>query len=227
MKLLLDTHAFFWFIADHQSLSSTGREMISDAGNEIFLSPATYWEIAIKVSLGKWILNRPYQELIDIAVVKYGFQILPILSTHTERLLNLPFHHRDPFDRLLVAHRHDVFDLEGHHRQRLARLAICTTTGEVCSNLPPELNGNVIAQRYSSVLMRCKAAAARALTRLSSSICFRSMSSSRVSSAESLPSRFRDRRSSRSDWFLGAIVMAASADRPSALNVSVTSFGIS
>lgn len=103
MKLLLDTHAFFWFIADHQSLSSTGRDMISDAGNEIFLSPATYWEIAIKVSLRKWILNRPYQELVDIAVVKYGFQILPILPTHTERLLNLPFHHRDPFDRLLIS----------------------------------------------------------------------------------------------------------------------------
>lgn len=77
--------------------------MISDAGNAIFLSPATYWEIAIKVSLRKWILNRPYQELVDIAVVKYGFQILPILPTHTERLLNLPFHHRDPFDRLLIS----------------------------------------------------------------------------------------------------------------------------
>ena len=103
MRYLVDTQAFFWFIEDHPGLSSTGREIIAEADNEILMSPASYWEIAIKVSLGKWILNRPYPELLDIAIVQYGFQILPILPVHTECLLTLPFHHRDPFDRLLIS----------------------------------------------------------------------------------------------------------------------------
>lgn len=103
MRALLDTHAFFWFVEDHPSLSPLGREIIADADNELLISPASYWEIAIKVSLGKWILNRPYEELLEIAIVQYGFQIIPILPIHTERLLTLPFHHRDPFDRMLVA----------------------------------------------------------------------------------------------------------------------------
>jgi len=59
--------------------------------------------MAIKVSLGKWQLNQPYREFMDVALVQYAFSILPILPMHTERLLNMPFHHRDPFDRLIIA----------------------------------------------------------------------------------------------------------------------------
>ncbi len=105
MRLPLDTDAMYWYIEDDLQLSSTARTLIQDASNEILISPASYWEIAIKVSLGKWRLNRPYEEFIDIAVNRYGFQILPILPAHTSHLIGLPFPpgHKDPFDRLLVA----------------------------------------------------------------------------------------------------------------------------
>ena len=105
MRLLLDTHSMFWFIEDDPQLSGRARTLIQDASNEILVSPASYWEIAIKISIGKWRLNRPSEEFIDIGLNQYGFQVLPILPTHTARLIGLPFPqgHRDPFDRLLVA----------------------------------------------------------------------------------------------------------------------------
>jgi PIN domain nuclease of toxin-antitoxin system len=95
----------FWYIEDDPQLSSTARASIQDATNEILISPASYWEIAIKVNLGKWRLNRPYEEFIDLGLIQYGFQILPIRPAHTARLIGLAFPpgHKDPFDRLLVA----------------------------------------------------------------------------------------------------------------------------
>ena len=69
----------------------------------MWISPASYWEIAIKVHLGKWTLNHPYQTFMDIVLNQYGFQILPILPAHTALLTGLADHHRDPFDRLLIA----------------------------------------------------------------------------------------------------------------------------
>jgi len=105
VRLLLDTHSMYWYIEDGPQLSGRARTLIQDASNEILVSPASYWEIAIKISIGKWRLNRPYEEFIDIGLNQYGFQVLPILPTHTARLIGLPFPqgHRDPFDRLLVA----------------------------------------------------------------------------------------------------------------------------
>jgi len=105
VRLLLDTHSMYWYIEDEPQLSGRARTLIQDASNEILVSPASYWEIAIKISIGKWRLNRPYEEFIDIGLNQYGFQVLPILPTHTARLIGLPFPqgHRDPFDRLLVA----------------------------------------------------------------------------------------------------------------------------
>ena len=105
MRLLLDTHSMYWYIEDDPQLSGRARTLIQDASNEILVSPASYWEIAIKISIGKWRLNRPYEEFIDIGLNQYGFQVLPILPTHTARLIGLPFPqgHRDPFDRLLIA----------------------------------------------------------------------------------------------------------------------------
>lgn len=105
MRLLLDTHAMYWYIDDDPQLSGPARTLIQDASNEVLISPASYWEIAIKISLGKWRLNRPYEEFIEIGLNQYGFRILPILPTHTARLVGMPFPpgHRDPFDRLLVA----------------------------------------------------------------------------------------------------------------------------
>jgi len=105
VRLLLDTHTMYRYIEGDPQLSGTARTLIQDASNEILISPASYWEIAIKISIGKWRLNRPYEEFIDIGLNQYGFQILPILPAHTARLIGLLFRtgHKDPFDRLLVS----------------------------------------------------------------------------------------------------------------------------
>jgi PIN domain nuclease of toxin-antitoxin system len=105
VRLLLDTHAMYWYIEGDPKLSSTAQTLIQDAKNEVLVSPASYWEIAIKVSLGKWVLNRPYLEFIELGLKTYGFQILPVLPAHTAKLIGLGFppNHKDPFDRLLVA----------------------------------------------------------------------------------------------------------------------------
>ena len=103
MRVLLDTHAFYWFIEGDEKLSVTVAKVIGDPANEILISPASYWEMAIKIRLGKWKLNQPYADFLDIALVAYRFQILNILPSHTAELLTLPLHHRDPFDRLLIA----------------------------------------------------------------------------------------------------------------------------
>ena len=83
MRLLLDSHAMYWYIEDDPQLGATARTLIQDASNAILISPASYWEIAIKVSIGKLKLNRPYDEFIDIGLNQYGFQVLPILPAHT------------------------------------------------------------------------------------------------------------------------------------------------
>lgn len=103
MRVLLDTHVMYWYIEGDPQLSTTARTLIRDVSNEVLISPASYWEIAIKVSLGKWRLNRPYEDFIDIALKQYGFLLLPILPAHTARLIGMPFYHKDPFDRLLAA----------------------------------------------------------------------------------------------------------------------------
>lgn len=103
MRLLLDTHTLYWYIEGDPQLKPTAQKLIQDVSNEILLSPASYWEIAIKVSLGKWKLNRSYADFINLALNQYGFEVLAILPTHTAAVIELPFHHRDPFDRLLVA----------------------------------------------------------------------------------------------------------------------------
>src|SRR5262245_43752217 len=95
----------YWYIEANPQLSATAQTLIQDGSNEVLISPASYWEIAIKVSLGKWQMNRPYEEFIDIGLNQYGFQVLQILPQHTARLIGLPYPqgHRDPFDRLMVA----------------------------------------------------------------------------------------------------------------------------
>jgi PIN domain nuclease of toxin-antitoxin system len=103
MRLLLDTHAFLWFILDHPRLSIAARDYIADRDNIILISPVTYWEIAIKISLGKYELPEPYSDFMERELESNNFQVLPIEPRHTAVLIDLPFHHRDPFDRLLVA----------------------------------------------------------------------------------------------------------------------------
>jgi PIN domain nuclease of toxin-antitoxin system len=105
VKLLLDTHSVLWYAASDPKLSKTASALILDPANDVFISPASYWEIAVKVSIGKLLLHQPYEDLIDLCLNRYGFIILPIEPRHTARVAILPFppNHRDPFDRLIVA----------------------------------------------------------------------------------------------------------------------------
>jgi PIN domain nuclease of toxin-antitoxin system len=103
VRLLLDTHAFLWFITNDPQLSAVARTLIADPANEVLISPASYWEIAIKVRLGKYPMTVPYLTFITQGIDGNGFKVLPIEPRHTALLTAMPLHHRDPFDRLLVA----------------------------------------------------------------------------------------------------------------------------
>jgi PIN domain nuclease of toxin-antitoxin system len=101
--MLLDTHTFLWFVLGDPRLTANATASIEEPGNEKLVSPASYWEIAIKISLGKYTLSKPYEEFMERGIVENGFVILPIELKHTAVLTTLPFHHRDPFDRLIIA----------------------------------------------------------------------------------------------------------------------------
>ncbi len=103
MRLLLDTHAFLWFIAGDARLSPPSRAAIENLDNECWVSAACLWEIAIKTSLGKLQLSEPFGVLIPRELQTSGFRVLPLEINHFNVLVDLPFHHRDPFDRLIVA----------------------------------------------------------------------------------------------------------------------------
>jgi PIN domain nuclease of toxin-antitoxin system len=103
MNLLLDTHAFLWFVMGSDNLSSKARALIEDPANENFLSIASLWEMAIKFSLGKLVLSASFDDLIPEQLNLNGIRLLDISVDHVSLVARLPFHHRDPFDRLLVA----------------------------------------------------------------------------------------------------------------------------
>ncbi len=103
MKLLLDTHAFLWFIADNAALSSQAKHLIEDANNEIILSVASLWEMAVKVSIGKLTIQQPFDAFMIEQIQLNAITLLNISIAHTSVIVTLPFHHRDPFDRLLIA----------------------------------------------------------------------------------------------------------------------------
>jgi PIN domain nuclease of toxin-antitoxin system len=103
VNLLLDTHAFLWFIAGDSSLSKAARSAIEDEGNNLYLSVASLWEIAIKVSIDKLTLSEPFEVLIPEQLAENGIELLDISVEHTALIVSMPFHHRDPFDRLIVA----------------------------------------------------------------------------------------------------------------------------
>jgi PIN domain nuclease of toxin-antitoxin system len=103
MRLLLDTHSFLWFITGDDRLSKTARGLVEDLGNQPWLSLASLWEIAIKTSIGRLELARPFGELIPEQMNLNGIEALDIRVEHLAQVAQLPFHHRDPFDRLLIA----------------------------------------------------------------------------------------------------------------------------
>ena len=101
MDLLLDTNAFLWFCEDNPKLSSIGKQYIENPNNTSFISMASLWEIAIKLSLGKLKLKIPFEKFVKL-VEDNGFKILSITFEHALNVSKLEFHHRDPFDRLLI-----------------------------------------------------------------------------------------------------------------------------
>ena len=103
MSYLLDTHTFLWFINDDASLSSTAKALLEDPENTIYLSVASIWEMAIKVSLHKLEMPSPFTDFIDEQLDKNTIILLNIKTAHTGIVATLPFHHRDPFDRLIIA----------------------------------------------------------------------------------------------------------------------------
>lgn len=102
MRVLLDTHAFLWWVDDNRRLSATARRAIADA-TEGFLSIASCWEMAIKVGRGRLMLPAPIDRLVPEQLGLNQFQLLQLDLGDVARVATLPFHHRDPFDRLLVA----------------------------------------------------------------------------------------------------------------------------
>ena len=104
MNFLLDTSSFLWFVHDDRRLSASAADLIESSSNEIYLSLASIWEIAIKVNLRRGLaLRRPFPEFIDYQLNSNRFELLEIKVAHLKRVSDLPLHHRDPFDRLLIA----------------------------------------------------------------------------------------------------------------------------
>lgn len=99
MRLLIDSNAFIWMVSQPRELSALSREVLADPANERFLSIVSIWEIAIKLSLGKLALPGTLQAAVD----GMGAEMVPITLAHIGRIQILPFHHRDPFDRMMIA----------------------------------------------------------------------------------------------------------------------------
>lgn len=103
MKILLDTHAFLWFVMDSPKISKRATSLIESTENEVYLSVASVWEMAIKVSIGKLRIDESFEDFIMPELESNQFSLLNIEVRHLGKVVNLPFHHRDPFDRLLAA----------------------------------------------------------------------------------------------------------------------------
>lgn len=103
MKFLLDTHALLWFLRGDERLSLRAREIIESMNNTRVLSDVSIWEMSIKQSLGKLKLAEPFESRLTQALHRNAIESLPIERSHLFRVSQLPFHHRDPFDRLIIA----------------------------------------------------------------------------------------------------------------------------
>ncbi len=103
MKILLDTHDVLWFLLDDPRLSVVALGLITNPANQKLISPASYWEIAIKIRLGKYTLPVDFEPFMTDQIARNHFTIVPITVANTAVLTTLALHHRDPFDRLIVA----------------------------------------------------------------------------------------------------------------------------
>ena len=103
MRVLLDTHALLWFLNDDRRLSRHAHGLIADPANDVLVSVGSLWETVIKASLGRLALAEPFEELIPAQLAAERIEVLPVEVRHLAELRRLPFHHRDPFDRLIIA----------------------------------------------------------------------------------------------------------------------------
>lgn len=103
MQLLLDTHIFLWYVSGDTRLSIATRDAIDEPNNDVFLSVGSFWEIVIKYELGKLPLPQAPDRFIPAQRKAHGIQSLPFDENDARFLVGLPFHHRDPFDRMLVS----------------------------------------------------------------------------------------------------------------------------
>ncbi len=103
MKLLIDTHVFLWLRNSPDKIPNSVLQLYQNSSHDVFLSMASIWEMQIKNQLGKLDLDLPLGELVEQQCLKNGLQILNIEVNHIYALQNLPFHHNDPFDRLIIS----------------------------------------------------------------------------------------------------------------------------
>jgi len=103
VRLLLDTQAMLWFLANNPRLSAAAESAILDPANERWLSPISLLEVAIKVRIGKLLLHAPFAVLFPAQLTLNHIGLLPLEAKHIEPLMTLPMHHKDPFDRLIAA----------------------------------------------------------------------------------------------------------------------------
>lgn len=103
MRVLLDTQTWLWMVSAPDRLSAASQALVADAGTELLLSAASAWEIAIKQSIGKLTLPEPAERYVPSRLATFRTTSLPIAQSHALRVAALPMHHRDPFDRVLVA----------------------------------------------------------------------------------------------------------------------------
>ncbi|MBV9775054.1 MAG: type II toxin-antitoxin system VapC family toxin [Gemmatimonadetes bacterium] len=103
MRLLLDTHSFLWFITADPKLSPSADRELRSGGNQLLLSLASVWEIAIKVGIGRLPIPTPLEQFIPEQLTRNRIDLLPIALPHALETARLPLHHRDPFDRLIIA----------------------------------------------------------------------------------------------------------------------------
>ena len=103
MKFLIDAHALIWATDDPSKLGVRASQVLQDRASELFLSAGTVWEIAIKTGLGRLELSLPLRDWVGQVIVEFDLTLLPITVDHAHQQAGLPHHHKDPFDRLLVA----------------------------------------------------------------------------------------------------------------------------
>ena len=102
MALLPDTHTLIWYLEGDAQLSGTAKQRLDNQATRRFVSAVSIWEMAVKINLGKLNIKKPFSDLPDLLKTN-AFEWLPLSFEHSQAYINLPLHHRDPFDRMLIA----------------------------------------------------------------------------------------------------------------------------